>query len=137
MLSNVLFIPQQPYERVPEIYGASDLCIVPLASSLVTEAVPSKVYRIMAAQRRVLAITTSESDLAAVVAESGAGIVVAPGNPQALRDAVLAVVESPDDTAAKRGRDYVVQRVGRDRIIKEYSLLLNAALTHVAPEASA
>ena len=128
-LANVMFIPQQPYERVPDIYGASDLCVVPLASSLVAEAVPSKVYRIMAAERRVLAIAQAESDLAGIVKESGAGIVVAPVNPLALAIAIRSAVESPDLAAASRGREYAVQRVGRERIIKAYSELLAEAVT--------
>jgi glycosyltransferase involved in cell wall biosynthesis len=128
-LSNALFIAQQPYEQVPEIYGASDLCVVPLVSSLITEAVPSKVYRIMAAERRVLAITASESDLAAVVKEADAGIVVNHGNARALADAVRHAADYPDPEAAKRGRDYVVQHVGRDGVVREYSKLLAEAVT--------
>ena len=127
-LVNVIFVPQQPYERVPDIYGASDLCVVPLVSSLVSEAVPSKIYRIMAAERHVLAITDEESDLAGIVKESGAGIVVKPGNPTALALAIRNAVESPNRAAARRGREYVVQRVGRARIIKEYFELLAEAV---------
>jgi len=133
LLSNVVFIAQQPYELVPEIYGASDLCVVPLAPGLVAEAVPSKVYRIMAAERSVLAVTSSESDLAAVVRESGAGIVVNPGNPRALADAIRDAVKSPDEAAAKRGREYVVQHVGRDMVIKQYSDLLAVAAAQSGP----
>lgn len=129
LLSNVLFVPQQPYERVPEIYGASDLCVVPLVSSLVTEAVPSKVYRIMAAQRGILAIASSESDLAEVVRDSGAGIVVSPGDPRALADAIRRAAERPDAAAGRLGREYAVQHVGRERIIREYADLLEDAAT--------
>jgi colanic acid biosynthesis glycosyl transferase WcaI len=127
-LSNVHFIPQQPYERVPDIYGASDLCVVPLASSLVAEAVPSKVYRIMAAERRVLAITDAASDLAAVVRESGSGIVVDADDPRALADAIKGAAKSAGGVPAMRGREYVVQHVDRARIIRQYSELLTEAV---------
>jgi len=127
-LSNVHFIPQQPYERVPDIYGASDLCVVPLASSLVAEAVPSKVYRIMAAERRVLAITDAASDLAAVVRESGSGIVADADNPRALADAIKGAAKRADGVSAMRGREYVVQHVDRAKIIKQYSELLTEAV---------
>jgi colanic acid biosynthesis glycosyl transferase WcaI len=134
LLPNVLFIPQQPYVRVPEIYGASDLCIVPLASSLVAEAVPSKVYRIMAAERRILAIAASKSDLAGVVRDSGAGIVVNPGDPRALTDAIRRAAERPDPAEGRLGREYVVQHVGRERITKEYAELLADAVTQRGSE---
>ena len=127
-LSNTIFIEQQPYERVPDIYGASDLCVVPLVSSLVAEAVPSKVYRIMAAERRVLAITDPASDLAAIVGESGSGIVVEPGNPRALADAIQDAAKTSDPASAKRGRAYAVQHVDRATIVAKYSNLLAQAV---------
>jgi colanic acid biosynthesis glycosyl transferase WcaI len=127
-LSNVQFIPQQPYEKVPDIYGASDLCVVPLVSSLIAEAVPSKVYKIMAAERRVLAIADPTSDLAQVVRESGSGIVVDAGNAPALADAIRGAAKTTDRMSATRGRDYVVQRVDRSRITKQYSDLLTEAV---------
>jgi colanic acid biosynthesis glycosyl transferase WcaI len=46
-LSNVRLLPHQPFARVPEIYGASDLSVVPQAANIGADAVPSKVYRIM------------------------------------------------------------------------------------------
>jgi colanic acid biosynthesis glycosyl transferase WcaI len=131
-LSNVLFIPQQPYARVPDIYGASDLCVVPLTSSLVSEAVPSKVYRIMAAERRVLAITDGDSDLARLVKESRTGIVVEAGNPRALARAIIDAATKADGTSAKRGREYVVQHVDRPKIVGLYAHLLSEAVTEGA-----
>lgn len=127
-LSNVLFIPQQPYDRVPDIYGASDLCIVPLAPNLVAEAVPSKVYRVMAAERRVLAIADKNSDLARVVRDSGSGLVVEAGNPHALATAIIAAASNVDSASAAHGREYVVQHVDRPRIVREYSELLSEAV---------
>jgi colanic acid biosynthesis glycosyl transferase WcaI len=126
-LSNVRFIPQQPYERVPDIYGASDLCIVPLTSEFVVEAVPSKVYRIMGAERCVLAVARSNSDLAQVVMESDAGYVVEPNNPRALADAIQRVEKEPLGAAAHRGRAYVIAHVDRAVVVRKYSRLLNEA----------
>lgn len=123
-LSNVLFIPQQPYDRVPDIYGASDLCIVPLASNLMDEAVPSKVYRIMAAGRRVLAIAEQDSDLSRIVRDSGGGIVVKPGNADALAKAIVAAANDSGGTSGELGREYVSHHVDRPLIIKRYSDLL-------------
>jgi len=126
-LFNVLFIPQQPYERVPDIYGASDLCVVPLAPALVAEAVPSKVYRIMAAERRILAIADNKSDLAAVVRESGAGIVVQAGDPQALARTIIAAAQSALPAATENARRYVMERADRGIITQRYSTLLGEA----------
>jgi len=126
-LSNVLFISQQPYDRVPDIYGASDLCVVPLAPSLVAEAVPSKVYRIMAAGRRVLAIADEDSDLAQVVRDSGTGIVVNAGSASALAQAILVAANDPGLASGEAGRDFVALHVDRPLIIRQYSELLSEA----------
>ena len=126
-LTNVVFIPQQPYERVPDIYGASDLCVVPLAPTLVVEAVPSKVYRIMAAERRVLAIADKNSDLAEVVRESGAGCVVEPRNRQELARAIVEAANDPAGISLVHGREYVISHADRARVTGEYSRLLDEA----------
>lgn len=131
-LANVVFIPQQPYERVPDIYGASDLCVVPLIAGLVAEAVPSKVYRIMAAERLVLAIADRESDLAALVRDSGAGVVAEPGNASVLAGTIRAASVSINDGRGKLGRQYVIARADRTRITKDYSDLLDRAVRREA-----
>jgi colanic acid biosynthesis glycosyl transferase WcaI len=126
-LSNVVFIPQQRYDRVPDIYGASDLCVVPLAANLAVEAVPSKVYRIMSAERRILAIADDHSDLAALVRESGGGIVVHPGNPRRLAAAILEEVQVHDDKPVT-GRGYVMRYADRKYVTRLYSDLLEEAI---------
>jgi len=128
-LTNVRFIPLQPYERVPDIYGASDLCVVPLASGLSSEAVPSKVYRIMAAERRVLALADVDSDLASVVRESGAGLVVRAGDAEALAATVIAAALSGDPDAGRKGRRYVMEHADRGKITSKYSALLLEAIS--------
>ena len=132
-LSNVQFIPQQPYARVPDIYGSSDLCVVPLVSGLASEAVPSKVYRILAAERRILAITNPISDLAAVVRESNSGIVVEPGNPRILADAILAAAGSRNSSVVPRSREFVVQHFDRPIVVNKYSELLREAAASRSP----
>src|SRR5690606_19223568 len=54
-IDNVLMIGHQPYERMPAIYAASDVCLVPLAQHVDGSALPSKVFRIMACARPILA----------------------------------------------------------------------------------
>ncbi|MBK7726594.1 MAG: glycosyltransferase family 4 protein [Dehalococcoidia bacterium] len=71
-LSNVTFLPYHPYSTMPQIYAASNLCLVPQALETGSDAVPSKVYRIMACARAVIAVTEPTSDLALLVLESGA-----------------------------------------------------------------
>jgi colanic acid biosynthesis glycosyl transferase WcaI len=56
-LDNFTFLPYQPYSTMPQIYAASDICLVPQTARTGCDAIPSKVYRIMACARPVLATT--------------------------------------------------------------------------------
>lgn len=127
-LPNVMFLPHQPYSRVPQIYAACDLAVVPLLASIEADAVPSKVYRIMACERPVLAIASPESDLAQIVGDAGAGIVVPP-DPAAIARAIREY-SLLDPAARKRagrsGREYVLQTVARAKITAQYGRLVAA-----------
>jgi colanic acid biosynthesis glycosyl transferase WcaI len=113
-LTNVLMLPHQPYDLVPQIYAASDLCLVPLAKDTGSDAVPSKVYRIMACERPVLACADTHSDLAEFVMETRGGIVVPPGAPETLASAIANAATTPE-VLREMGR------VGRQRVLAGYS----------------
>jgi colanic acid biosynthesis glycosyl transferase WcaI len=126
-LGNVTFVEQQPYERVPDIYGASDVNVVPLAGSLVDDAVPSKVYRIMAARRPVLAIVDSRSDVARIVEDARAGWVVPPGDAQALAALIRRVADEGVGDRGESGRRYAKANVERATVTAAYGALLDEA----------
>ena len=128
-LANVRLIPFQPYSRVPEIYGASDLSVVTQAASTGSDAIPSKVYRIMACASPILAVTEPESDLAALVIEAGAGVVVSPPTPAAIADAIRRACRDGPALRAMgdAGRRHVVQHYARPLVTARYEALL----THV------
>jgi colanic acid biosynthesis glycosyl transferase WcaI len=87
-LDNVSFLPYQPRQQLPEIMASADISLVTLNSDSALSSLPSKVFSIMASARPILAITPSQSELAHLVEASGCGITVAPGQPQALVEAI-------------------------------------------------
>lgn len=124
--ANVVFVPQQPYAVVPEIYGCSDLCLVALGADAAVDALPSKVYRIMACGKPVLACADQGSDLARLVADAGAGWVVPPGNPEAVASAVRAALSDPAE-ARRRGEAggaYVRANYQRAHVTAQYGELV-------------
>jgi colanic acid biosynthesis glycosyl transferase WcaI len=126
-LTNVRFIDHQPFARVPEIYAASDLCIVPLLDSIGADAIPSKVYRIMACARPILAIASESSELAALVRKSASGSVVRP-DAAAIATAIREVAAAPvgrRDELGESGRRYAASHVSRDVVTKRYSELVD------------
>lgn len=125
-LENVLILPHHPYEMVPQIYASSDLCVVPLAGQAGADAIPSKVYRIMACERAVLACTDADSDLAKLVADAHCGLIVPPASADQLAKAVLQAVRTPRDTAdmGRAGRAHVLARYSRTAVSAQYEGLI-------------
>jgi len=125
-LVNVLILPHQPYDLVPQIYAASDLCLVPLALNTGSDAVPSKVYRIMACARPVLACADPNSDLAELIGLAGCGTVVPPGSPETLARAVSDAIRNPSACAAmgQAGRAHVMTHYARESISAQYEALV-------------
>jgi colanic acid biosynthesis glycosyl transferase WcaI len=125
-LSRVLLIEHQPYARMPEIYAASDVCLVPLLGDVDGSALPSKVFRIMACGRPVLALCDPGSELAALVNAAGAGVVVPPGRPELLLAAVNELAASAGRRAAmgRSGRAYVERFHDRGAVTARYAELV-------------
>jgi colanic acid biosynthesis glycosyl transferase WcaI len=131
---NVAVLPYQPNAMMPQIYAASDVCLVPQAASTGCDAVPSKVYRIMASRRPLIAITEPDSDLAMLVREAKCGAIVAPGNAQELARVVLEAARQPEEWRAMGARGYahVSARYSRPIITGQYDALIRSVAGEVA-----
>ena len=127
-LDNVLLLPHQPLEAVPSIYGASDLCVVAQSATTTSDAVPSKVYRIMGAAKPVLAMTVPTSDLATLMHESGGGVVVSASDPDAIAAVIRAAVHAPEAWRAKgqAGRAHVEAHYSRRMVTARYTSMVQA-----------
>lgn len=125
-LNNVLFLPYQPYSLMNQAYAASDVCLVPQARETGFEAVPSKVYRIMACARPVLAVTDENSDLAQLIRDSSCGALVEPGSAQSLADMILHAYNNQREWQEKGacGRKHVVRHYTRETVTHQYHNLI-------------
>ena len=123
---NVRFLPFQPQERVPELYAASDLCLVPLRQGITQDSVPSKVYTIMAAAKPLVASVDDESDTSQFLRETGCGLLVPPEEPEALAEAILALYQdrSLGQAMGFKGRTRVEQEFTPQAAARKYAALL-------------
>lgn len=123
---NVMVLPYQPNALMPQIYGASDISLVPQAAATGSDAIPSKVYRIMASGRPLIAVTDEDSDLAALVTAAGCGVVVAPGDAgrlaEVLRGAPQRLAEWRE--MGLRGRAHVAAHYSRAVVCDLYDALI-------------
>lgn len=133
-LDNVRLLPYLPFARVPEIYGASQLSVVSQAASIGADAVPSKVYRIMASRGVVLAATDAASDLAQLVKHAGCGYVVPQDDPAAIAAAIRHAYGERASLGAtgEAGRTHMVTRYARPVVTAQYDALVRqlAGKTH-------
>lgn len=108
-LDNVRFIDLQPAERLPEVLAAADVHVVPLKKGLAASSVPSKTYSILAAGRPFVASVDPGSEVAVLADRSGAGVPVAPDDPESFTKAIKRLLEHPDEARSMgdRGRRFI------------------------------
>jgi glycosyltransferase involved in cell wall biosynthesis len=115
----VVFLGQQPADRMPDLMAASDVQLVSLKDlPLFRSTVPSKLQAVLAAGRPVVAALAG--DARQLVEDAGAGVAVAPEDPAALAAAIRRLYELPvaeREALGRRGREYYVnflsEEVGR------------------------
>lgn len=130
-LANVRFLPFQPHGRVPELYAASDLCLVPLRRGITQDSVPSKVYTIMAAGKPLVAAVDEESDTSQFVRETECGLLVPPEEPEALAEAISTLYQyrTLGESMGLKGRKRVQQEFTPQAAAQEYAALLERVVT--------
>ncbi|MFZ5448845.1 MAG: glycosyltransferase family 4 protein [Thermodesulfobacteriota bacterium] len=125
-LKNIRFLPFQPRDRLSELQATADVSLVTLAPGRGRTSVPSKVLGYMAAARSVIASVDQDCDTADMIREAKCGIVIPPGNPGAMVDAVLSYYDNPAKTrlCGERGRTYFLKNFEKTVVIKKYYKLL-------------
>jgi glycosyltransferase involved in cell wall biosynthesis len=133
-LPNVLCIPSQPRERIPEYICASDACLVMLKKSEIFETViPTKMLEFMSCARPVILGVKGEAQR--LLESCRAGISVEPEDPDALCRAILRLRDEPRlrSEMGARGRDHIVRELSREATAAEYLRVLEAALQGGVP----
>lgn len=107
-LGNVMFLPLQERESFYDLMATTDLALVTQQRVVADIVFPSKVISLLASGRPIVASLNTNSEVARVIGEAGAGICVKPEDPRALVDAIRGLIADPDTRAdmARRGRDY-------------------------------
>lgn len=124
-LSNVLFIPSVSKTEMRTVLAAADACIAilkPIEEFKTTY--PNKVFDYMAAGRPV--VLAIDGVIRQVVEQANAGVLVPPGDPQALSAAVLQLAENPSRAHAmgQAGREYVAKYFSRCDLSQKLAVLL-------------
>jgi colanic acid biosynthesis glycosyl transferase WcaI len=125
-IPNLRFAGYQPGGRLAEVLASGDVHVVPLRGGLGDVSVPSKTYSSLAAGRPVVASIDLDSEIPRLLADSGAGVAVAPDDPQAFTDALAALLADPRRAAVMgaNGREWAVREASPAAVGAAYERLL-------------
>ena len=132
-LSNVRFTGLVSRTRIPSLLAASDIMLVTLRPSDVFKTVlPSKMFEAMAARKPI--VLGVDGEARDTLLRAGAGVAVAPGDADALADAVCALARDPVLRAAlgESGAAYVEREFSRRTWGARYLAVLEAVSTPAA-----
>ena len=124
-IDNVHFADYQPIERLSEVLASGDIHVVPLKTGLASVSVPSKMYSILSAGRPVLAAIDSNTEIPRTLAESGAGIAVAPDNEADFISALQILISDgvKRDEMGALGRTWVERHASAGAVAKRYEAI--------------
>ena len=94
-LRNVLWLPLQPVEKLNELLNLADVHLLPQRVDAADLVMPSKLLGMLASGRPVLATAHPGTQLAKMV--SSCGKVVEPGNAQEIAQALLELMQAPQE----------------------------------------
>jgi glycosyltransferase involved in cell wall biosynthesis len=128
-VSNIRFVPQQPREKIPAYIAASDACLVLLKNSSVFETViPTKMLEFMACARPVILGVRGQARQ--ILDAARGGVCIEPEDADDLCDAILHLQRQPSigEALGRNGREYIVQRLSRQRTAIDYLEVLSGLL---------
>jgi glycosyltransferase involved in cell wall biosynthesis len=95
-LPNVVFLPMQPKDRMPDIWSLCDVALIHLKNDpAFAEVIPSKIFEAMGMGLPLL-ISAPEGEATEIVASESAGVIIPPEDPQALANAVRMLRHNDD-----------------------------------------
>jgi glycosyltransferase involved in cell wall biosynthesis len=130
-LSNMTVKPQVvSREDVPRLMRNADVLILPLsASSYVDMGISSKLYEYHAAGKPIICCSSGQS--AKFVSKANSGIVVKPGDSEAIAKALLFLYNNRGiaNKMGKTGRRYVEDNFSHEKVAKMIEKVFNSVLT--------
>jgi glycosyltransferase involved in cell wall biosynthesis len=131
-VQNAEFLPPIPSDRYPDVLAGADVLIVNERPGMLDMSLPSKLTSYLRSGRPVVAAVEEHGTTAKEVLASGGGVVVRPGDPRALREAVVRL--ATDATLAvsmgRRGQDYCESVLSKEAALPHLEEILQSSVRH-------
>jgi colanic acid biosynthesis glycosyl transferase WcaI len=127
-LPNLRFLPIQPAKLFSSVLAAADVLLVNQRAAVTNMSLPGKLTSYFASGRPVVAAVSPDSETAAEIRDSGAGVLAAPDQPGALLEAVGQLIADPARQKAlgTAGREYARTTLSRKQALADLESLVNA-----------
>ncbi len=127
-IDNIRLLPLQASQEFSTILTSADALLINQAPSVVDSVLPSKLLAYMASGRPVVAAVHPRSTTADLVRRAGCGVVVDPGQPEALASAIRSMRAMGGSqgltTMGRRGRAYVEEHFARSDVLRQWDDLM-------------
>ncbi|MCC5643916.1 glycosyltransferase family 4 protein [Nostoc sp. CHAB 5824] len=124
---NVLLLPLQPREKLPEMLAASDVGLIVQKRNVVSFNMPSKIPLLLASGRPIVGSVPATGTAAKAIQLSGGGIIVEPESPDAMAAAVHDLYANPTLGArlGNAGRHFAEENYSFEQALDRYEGLLS------------
>jgi colanic acid biosynthesis glycosyl transferase WcaI len=124
---NVLLLPLQPREKLPEMLAASDVGLIVQKRNVISFNMPSKIPLLLASGRPIVGSVPATGTAARAIALSGGGIIVEPESPDAMAAAVHDLYANPTLGAklGNAGRQFAEENYSLEQALDRYEGLLS------------
>lgn len=120
-IPNVAIADGVPNDEFSDVLAAADVLLLHEGPGVEEMCVPSKLTSYFAAGRPVLAVTSRRSAAAHEIEQSGAGILVEPGDPAGLIDGLTHLTDTDRlDEIGRRGQTYAKERLSEQSSLDAY-----------------
>ncbi len=131
---NVLLLPFQPREQLPEMLAAADIGLVVQKKNVVSFNMPSKIQVLLASGRALVASVPDNGTAARAIRQSGGGVVVPPEDPNALAEGILNLYEHPEKVKmlGQNSRQYATEHYAFEQALSQYESLFYSVVSQPA-----
>ena len=128
-LDNIEWLPLQPLGKLNDLLNLTDIHLLPQRADAADLVMPSKLTGMLASGRPVLATALEGTQIAAVL--ESAGVIVPPGNVDALVDAMVELAGDADQRRqlGNNAREYAVEYLGRDVVLSRFEESLQECIS--------
>ncbi|MEH2327215.1 MAG: glycosyltransferase family 4 protein [Nostoc sp.] len=131
---NVLLLPLQPREKLPQMLAAADVGLIVQKRNVISFNMPSKIPLLLASGRPIVGSVPATGTAAKAIKESGGGIIVEPESADALASAVLELYNQPELAAqlGRKGRKFAIENYSFEQALDRYEELFTDVISQRA-----